>query len=130
MPGSASSIDFRVSDAQPMIGLLASEVEEEYKKAGQPVPPPAVPPTEDSTIEQNYAPQTWTEAQRRWAALTPQQQQERTAQYESQVRVLMGAVKGSVRSQSFRESFSPYDGLWFILAALTAFRLGSGTASN
>lgn len=33
-------------------------------------------------------------------------------------------------NELFQESFSPYDLLWFGLAALTAYRLGSGTAKD
>ncbi len=39
---------------------------------------------------------------------------------------LMGAFTDDIRGDEFKESFSPFDLLWFGLAAFTPFRLGSG----
>jgi hypothetical protein len=74
--------------------------------------------------------ETWAEvppnikadAEARWNALTPE---ERT----DMLKMLHG--KGSITAfDVFQESFSPYDILWFLLAAGTAYRLGSGTGTE
>lgn len=43
---------------------------------------------------------------------------------------LADADLGEFKQRMFQQSFSPFDFLWFGLAALTAYRVGSGTANN
>jgi hypothetical protein len=126
---SETTFEFKAGP-ETMVAVMADELQEEYTKANRPVPPAPALGNPDAPLPQHYAPEIWTEAQRRWTALPPDQQTARTVKYEADMKELVGGLRGAVRGMAFRESFSPYDALWFILAALAAFRLGSGATSS
>ncbi len=44
--------------------------------------------------------------------------------------IVIAALKGNVKNKAFIESFSPFDILWVVLAIGSAFKIGSGAASN
>lgn len=52
--------------------------------------------------------------------------QQSQAEMEQFQEIMAGSLGDSVKSTAFKESFSPFDALWFFLAAATAFRVGSG----
>lgn len=122
--------DFRVTDVDTMIAVQAQEVVEEFEEAGRKVNWPPETDSEDATIEEQYPPDVWAEAKKRWNQLPPREQQARTKAYEERVAETLGQLKAEIRSKAFSESFSPWDLLWFGLAAVTAFKLGSGLTSD
>lgn len=131
----SDAMNFKIDDPMIMVSVFAEEVQEELTKAGKPVPEPALSPENNATtIEQHYAPAVWAEAKRRWDALPPDQQAARTAEHEQETAKLMGALTDTLqshaRSEGFRQSFSLFDLLWGALAAMTAFRLGSGAVGG
>ena len=131
----ADAMNFKVDDPMTMVSVFAEEVEAEFTQAGKPIPQPALSPNNPAaTIEQHYAPVVWAEAKRRWDALPADQQAARTAQHEQEAAKLMGVLADTLqshaRSEGFRQSFSFFDLLWGALAAMTAFRLGSGAAAE
>ncbi len=126
--------NYRVDNPETMIAVTADAVEEEFKTANKVVPPAPQPDNPDAPIEQQYSPVVWKEAQQRWQSLPEDQKQAKTVEHERATNEMMqafvGSMQSSVRGEAFSESFSPYDALWFILASLTAFRIGSGASSN
>ena len=62
-----------------------------------------------------------TEVESRWNAMPGELKSEMIAS---------GADRQITAGDVFQESFSPYDILWFLLAAFTAYRLGSGTGTE
>jgi hypothetical protein len=60
-----------------------------------------------------------TEVEGRWNAMSPEVQ---ALSMDGRRQITAGDI--------FQESFSPYDILWFLLAAVTAYRLGSGTGTE
>jgi hypothetical protein len=62
-----------------------------------------------------------TEVEGRWNAMPADLQSEMLAS---------GADNQITAGDVFQNSFSPYDILWFLLAAFTAYRLGSGTGTE
>jgi hypothetical protein len=112
-----------------LISNIADEIVEEFQKAGKPLKwPPGVNPNDVHSEEREYPPDVWAEAQRRWQS---QPEAERNAirdQARAQGRAILEQLKAQIRDRAFRESFSAMDALFFLLAVLTAFKIGSGLA--
>lgn len=85
---------------------------------------------ETATKQQDYPPDVWKEATARWTKLGLAEQQQRMATRKKEMEAAMGALRGEIRSEAFKRSFGPLDLLWFFLATGTAFKLGSGLASE
>ena len=84
----------------------------------------------DATAQADYPPAIWREATQKWQSLGPAGQKERRESEEGRVRALVGALGGRLQQNAFAESFGPYDALWFILAALSAYKLGHGNIAS
>jgi hypothetical protein len=110
---------------EDMIALLADEVVEEREAAGKPVTLPEVDYA-TATTEQTYPADVWAEGKQRWEALDPVEQERRRDEHNRQMNEFMEAFIAGARDAAFKESFSGFDLLWFALAAMTAFRVGSG----
>jgi hypothetical protein len=97
------SIDLAPATADDVKLMMANAGTDEYETWDE------VPADKKATIDA------------RWAAL-PAEQQADFVHGLSKEQITAGEV--------FQESFSFFDILWFLLAALTAYRVGSGTASS
>lgn len=115
---------------EQMIATLADETVRDLQAKGKKVVFPAGKTLEDATTQADYPPAIWKAAAQRWAALGPAKQKERREAEQQQYAAVVGAVRGALHERAFAESFSPYDILWFILAAGTAFRLGAGNVGS
>ena len=121
---SFTSVDF--SDQELLISYVADQVADEYVEKGRAVQWPAgVDPT-DAYQKSDYPLDVWTEATNRWNAMSSEEQQEFQEMQELVFNTAVDSMGGEMRQAAFWESFSPLDLLWFGLAALTAFRVGSG----
>jgi hypothetical protein len=72
----------------------------------------------------------WKETNRRWEKLTPDEQGRRIAVAKKNVEQRIDTMRRKALVRGFDLSFSVFDILWFLLAAATAFRIGSGVASE
>lgn len=124
--------DVQADSQETMISEVANEVATEFEKAGRKVDwPPEDELEDESQIESARAKSAvWQEAAQRWNALPPEKQQARIEENKRQTDKVLGELTSALRSAAFRESFSAYDLLWFGLAALTAFKLGSGAVEG
>ena len=122
--------EYRVTDPNEMVAVHADEVAEEFEQAGRPVVWPPDDESEDAPIETHYPPDVWAEAKRRWSQLSPEEQQAQTSKHEEEVSEAIELLTKEARSTAFQDSFTPWDLLWFGLAAVTAFKVGSGLASD
>jgi hypothetical protein len=111
---------------EQMIAATADEVATEHEAAGKPVAWPPENESDDAPISASYPPDIWAEGKKRWEALSPEQQAEKTQANEAQMAALVDQFVAEARKSAFRESFTPWDLLWFGLAAYTAFKIGSG----
>lgn len=118
------------TDANVMIAQEADAIADERDKSGRPVAWPANKDDDDLPLQQQYPADVWSEATERWNKLPPAEQQAKIKQHEEQMDEIMGAFHGAIRRMAFQASFSPYDLLWFGLAAFTAFKLGSGATGD
>jgi hypothetical protein len=77
-----------------------------------------------------------TEQYETWAAVPPDKKTEVEGRWNTMPDGLRSGILAPTASKQitagdiFQESFSPYDILWFLLAAFTAYRLGSGTGTE
>ncbi|MDZ7617359.1 MAG: hypothetical protein U1E05_10155 [Patescibacteria group bacterium] len=88
--------------------------------------------TEDSPREKQFPPAIWAKGKAEWESLSADaraaEMEAQTESMKSEIDQHAGAVRDMVAREGFKASFSAIDLLWFFLAAITAFKLGSGTA--
>ena len=118
------------SDEQA-ISEIADDLSAQYKQKGKPLVFPAEKGQPNATIRQQYPRDVWDEAQKTWNAKTPPQREEFKKQMaehaKATVAMFNGAFREEMRKKAFEASFTPFDILWFLLAVVTAFKLGSGS---
>ncbi|MBD3676418.1 MAG: hypothetical protein HUJ26_23145 [Planctomycetaceae bacterium] len=79
----------------------------------------------ESDWSADYPADIWEQAEKRWVALTTEQQEALREEEESGVAGLgTAALTGSVISATW-STLGPLDGLWVLLASFTAFRIGA-----
>jgi hypothetical protein len=81
----------------------------------------------DKPFADEFPPEIWKEANRRYEKLTPAEKEVRIAASQKSLTALVEMTRGKAMDRGFAASFGPFDALWFLLASLTAFRVGSGT---
>ena len=135
-------ISFLVSDAMPeqasfdqisseqVIASFAGKIAEEQEAAGKTINWPAEVENLDVPPEQCYPQDIWAEAKQRWQKLTPEEQEQATEDLRTEVVNGVEQFEADVRDIAFKESFTPWDFLWFGLAVFTSFKVGSGMASD
>ncbi len=121
-------------DTPMMIASLADEIVTEREENGQEVELPPEYDDEEATYEDSYPPDIWAEAKGRWEQLSEEEQQQRIDQQQEQFRQFAESLDQIVGEQLQEEAmsnfFSPWDLLWFGLAAFTAFKIGSGAVGD
>jgi phosphate/sulfate permease len=70
------------------------------------------------------------QATAKWQAMPAEQRQKEKALHEAALQAMVSDVQSQLRSSAFADSFSLFDGLWFFLAAGTAYRLGAGNVGD
>jgi hypothetical protein len=96
-------------EADEMIAGEAAVVTEEWKQAGRKVDTPLSEPDEEAPLSAYYAPDVWTEAQKRWAGLSPEEQQERKEEHVAQMKQAMENLDDVLADAMFSSSFSGWD---------------------
>ena len=115
---------------QDMIVRQADEICKERQAKGKRLNFPLGMTLEKANKREDYPADVWQEATKKWTALGPTEQQRLLTQEKQESEEVAAKVKGAMREAGFRESFGPFDILWFLLATITAYRLGAGTFSN
>ncbi|MGL6096545.1 MAG: hypothetical protein ACRC7O_12195 [Fimbriiglobus sp.] len=121
--------DVTITD-KDMINSLAETIVEERKAKGKKVEFPKGVSPENAAKMGLYPPDIMAEATKQWKQLPPDEQQRRIAEEKRQIAAVGELVAGGARDSIFQGSFSLFDVLWFGLAAMTAFRIGSGIVSD
>lgn len=112
---------------QDIIVEFADDICKDRQAKGKRVNFPAGMTLEKANKREDYPTDVWQEATKKWNALGPAEQQRRIAEEKKEIEQIAGELKGELRKAGFRESFTPIDILWFVLATITAYRLGAGT---
>lgn len=119
-----------LTEPSVMIEEIAQEIAEEREAAGKTIVWPPAKDADNVPASMRFPADIWAEAEQRWNQLPEDQRQARIEARNKVMAELVGAVHAAVRKDAFEKSFTPYDLLWFGLAAFTAFRLGSGAVSQ
>lgn len=113
-------------DDRRLIAAVADEIAREMLARGESVNWPAGMTYEKAAVQDDYPPTVWRQAESRWSALEPDEQENRRDE-------LLAAVVASIRetpSPEFPERFSASDLLWIGLATFTAFKLAAGSPAE
>jgi hypothetical protein len=127
MPAGEAQISF---DDEMMIAGIADKVVEEREAAGEPVNWPEEVDPDEASSESDYPPEVWRQASQRWNDFGQAKQEEMRQQRIRENAALMESVRSALFKVYLKESFGPFDLLWLALAVITAFKLGSGVASE
>ena len=117
-----------ITDAD-MIEKIALDICRERAGQGKRLAWPPGMTVEKASKQEDFPPDVWAEATKRWNTLAPTEKAAQRAERQKQFDEIKGLLAGGIKQAAFRDSFSPFDLLWFGLAMVTAFRLGSGTFS-
>jgi hypothetical protein len=116
--------------AEQFIVENADVVVGEWEADGKTVAWPPGMTIEDAIEESHYPPEIWAEAKSRWDALGAEAQQQQIAEREALMDEFTDAMMGEIKQAAFKESFAPLDLLFFGLAVVTAFKVGSGMSNS
>lgn len=133
MPSDEEILDMFAAELENdeyVVSYVADEVVAELEGAGRPVAwPDGVDPSTASTRAE-YPADVWAQAEGRWAAFTPEMKtvyrQEVEGELRANVTANLPAIRAAMGTGGFMGTFSPIDLLFFGLATVTAFGVGSG----
>jgi hypothetical protein len=118
-----------VTDEQ-MIVRMADDIIREREAKGQKVAMPGGKTLDDANAQADYPPAIWREASEKWKKLGSAVQQRQKQEQQTRVRAALEGFRGLAAREAFSSSFSLFDGLWFFLAAATAYKLGHGNIES
>ncbi len=113
-----------------LVADLARDVVKERAAKGKRV---AWPPGKSADTAENladYPADVRQEATLRWQKLGADEQNRRVAEQKKETAALASEYRAELRGEVFQKSFGPINLLWFGLAALSAFKIGSGFSWN
>jgi hypothetical protein len=114
---------------EDMISTVAMEIAEERKSAGQTVIWPE-DIAEEAPASESFPPDIWAEASKKWNATPENEKQEQIEERNQEIAEFAAMLGDAFKGTAFRDSFAAWDLLWLGLASITAFKLGSGLASD
>lgn len=123
-----ASQSFTVTEGR-MIEEIAEGIVEEREKAGKQIKWPTATPADERT-QADYPKEIWSDANARWTKLSEGERTQRLADAQDRMNAAMVAFKQTVKESAFKASFGVFDILWVILAAASAFKLGSGNGGD
>ncbi|QDT31518.1 hypothetical protein [Thalassoglobus polymorphus] len=117
-------------DEESMICTVADEIALERIDAGIPIEWPEEMTYEDASWEEDYPADIWAEAKKKWQSLSDEDQAKRVRENEKKVRAVLVDQEREIGSRQIQGTFSPWDIVWFLFAAIAAFRLPAGPLSE
>lgn len=117
-------------DEESMISLQADKIALEREAAGQPVEWPEDMSYEDAAWEEDYPTDIWAEAKERWERFSPDEQADRVAAHERDVKEIFDTRMSQVAADTLQNNLTILDFVWCLVAAAAAFRLPSGPLSD
>ena len=109
---------------------LADEVVEELTQDGKKVEWADGMTLELAEGQADYPKDVWAEAEKRFTEIPEADRESMLARMKESQAAFMETFAAEFRSQGFKDSLGPLDGLWALLALGTAFKLGSGAGEN
>jgi hypothetical protein len=119
-PGSAIPV------TDPMLKMMIADgVAGEFESAGRALAWPPGMSVGVADKPQDYPPEVWTEAVRRWDAMTPMAQEAMRDQKRAAIKALVEDVGKDVVWQKFKQSFKTMDVLMIAAAVIGAFAVAT-----
>jgi hypothetical protein len=110
-------------DDEGMIADIAGDLADEAIGRGEKVTWPPGVSRETASTKTDFPANLWKKAQDRWNQLSPKERQEQARQ-----RALLAlAMSEKAKKPEFGEFFAPWDLLWFALAIVSAYKVGTGS---
>lgn len=109
------------------IDYVAGDIVEERELAGEPVEwPEAEVDADGELIGAGYPADVVDEARQRWEAMPERERADYLTKKRDERAEQMAMIREQINDDAFKDSFSPFDLLWFGLAVFTAFKVGRG----
>lgn len=110
---------------ETFVRRIADDVIAEKTQKGQQLKWPDGVTSETAVEPEDYPAGVWRQAEQKWKDLA----EDKKIEMKAEARRELESLKAEIRNQlpGFWETFSLYDGLWIILAVITAFKIGAGT---
>lgn len=116
-------------DSECVQQLLADEIVEEFEQKGQTIRVAEhVRNGETASGPDRYPAEVWAETTRRWEALSAPERKEYERQYTSVMDIGQSIVMPFIVIAGAIASISLWDLLWFALAGVSAWKIGSGSS--
>lgn len=115
----------QLEDEKYPISWLAHGVVYKLTEAGQTVEWPAGVNPEEAANPEDYPPGVWAVAEKAWAAMSDEEKAEFKTEIQTQANANVKDYASSLKKDGFIESFSAMDGIFFLLAIATAYKVGS-----
>jgi hypothetical protein len=110
------------NEEQSFIAEIADQIIEQKTQAGATIQWPSEMNAEEASAKEDYPPQIWQEAEKKWNKLSASERDQRKQDLQNKLE----SIKESLRP-NFSDTFRALDLLWFALATITAFKIGIGT---
>ena len=137
MPSDEEIVELFTADFEReefVVSYLADDIAVEFEEAGRTVSWPEGSDPSNAASQGDYPPDVWAEAERRWAEWAPEERDdfrtERRAEVAANVEASLPELRAMFASGGFTGSFSPMDLIFFGLAMVTAWGMGSGRKSG
>jgi hypothetical protein len=121
--------DLKVTD-DDMVHSLAGSIAGEWSSSGKKLKWPKDNSLETAEALSDYPADVVAEARKQWGAKPAAEKQELMAAQTEMFQKLTNELAGEIRHQGFMASFAPMDLLFFLLAVMSAFKLGSGLTTD
>jgi phosphate/sulfate permease len=125
----SAEMEFTVTDEHMILGY-AGDIVRERLQSGQQVVFPNGKTWDDVESLAEVPADIRQQATAMWQALPSGQQKKEKDERQAAVQAMLSGVQSQIRNNAFSGSFSIFDGLWFFLAAGTAYRLGAGNVGT
>lgn len=119
------SIDEQLQDDDSIISYLADEIVDEYEQSGESVDLPEVADPENAPPDELYPKDIWKRAEQRWSSMSAEEQEEYRASVEEHISDNIQKFVNIAKKEGFIGSFGLFDVIFFLLAIVTAYKVGS-----
>ena len=117
-------------DSTDIIVSFADTIAEEQEAAGKKLAWPPGMTYEEATEKDDYPKDIWAQAEKQFNEMSAEEKQQLVDQRQEAMRQFSEVMGDSIKEAAFKDSFAPFDFLWFGLAAMTAFRVSSGASDD
>jgi hypothetical protein len=113
-------------DDEMATGYMARDVAKEHATKGKNYQWPEGVTAENATSEDEFPKPVWDDAKARYQAMDDNAKEQFKHQVQGKAKAEIHNVISEIKGEGFAASFTPFDIIFFLLAVITAIRLGYG----